>query len=171
MKAEFFVKDYLKNKAANDADITEKIRTLDESIKSHSADIPLTMADVSFSSSSLLKPEKNCRVREVSDALVRYEDLRRKYYDEHVELMRSKIDYLNLLICTKRIYDLISFLIFKLEPRERRAVSIYMEGGKMAEIASELGCAYNTAKDLLNRGIGHIVADIDEQQLKQIGIG
>ena len=171
MKAEFFVKDYLKNKAANDADISEKIRTLDESIKSHSADIPLTLTDVSLSSSSLLKPEKNCPVREVSDAIVRYEDLRRKYYDEHVELMRSKIDYLNLLICTKRIYDLITFLVFKLEPRERRAVSIYMEGGKMAEIASDLGCAYNTAKDLLNKGIGHIVADIDEQQLKQIGVG
>ena len=155
-----FVKDYLRNKAEYDADIIEKIASLDESIRNQNDELPLGVHEVALNSGCLINPVKANRVSDISDALVRYNDLKKKYYEEHMDLMRSKIDYLNLLMDRKKIYDQASFFVFKLAPRQRQAVNIFMKGGKIAEIAAELACSYNTAKCTLDEGIQYIADEI-----------
>lgn len=167
-KIKEIIREYLKHKDLYDSNIIRSIHTLNKEIQMQSEEF-IDLADAVLPSSPDVPPSRtNNRIDASFAVLERYEKLKKDARENEIEILNNKLDFLEFLTDLKKMYSDISFIIMTLEPKKSLSVGIYMDGGKISEIANELNCSYNTASNYLNNSIQFIEECLDDDLKNKI---
>ena len=161
MKIEMEIKSYLKNRNRIKEDLSSRLLALKEDIQNSKAGCPFDVADFSLSTSSIVKPGKEGTHREISDAIVKYENCLESFMKRYAASIDNKTNLINTLSDQMDFYDKVDLMIYSLEEREYRAINDLIKGKKISDTAKHLGCSYNTARAVLSKAIRTIASGID----------
>ena len=169
MSLENKIKDYLKNRKKYQQVVCENIKCIHEELSHYNADSYPDLNDFIISGKTMIRPAKgNNFDDQTAKTFFRYQELTNKFLEKQNELYKEKLDYLNHLNSLKCLYDSIDLQIIKLDPKNKISIEIYINGGKIRQIANELDCSYNTARLILNKSISKIINGVDANLLMDL---
>lgn len=169
MNIENIVKDYLKNKRTYRGYVNENIIRLKEDIRSVNTDFELDIGAFAYIGNHEVTIDRTNNVTDkTADTLIRYEEYRKKMQETQMMMLGKRLEQLFYLSDLKKLYEHIDFMIIQLAPRQKISVDIYSNGGKVAQIAKELKCSYNTARTILNKSIELIANGIDKNLIRSV---
>lgn len=170
MRIEDFVKEYVRNQSTYKHNVIDNIRFLTEDLSNNIFTFDVDIKDLVLPHRNLRKNEKNNVINDqTAETLIRYDKMKKNFIERQNDLLNEKMEYLFYLTSIKDLYDQIDFRIIKLEPKEKISIDIYASGGKVDQIATELDCSYNTARNLLKNTLEMIVVDVCKK-MEQNGI-
>lgn len=157
------IRNYLKNRKQIRENLNSKLSSLREDVDTLNSDFQFTLPDISLNTTSLIISSNSKQGKDLSDAIEKYDTLLDKIISSHIVSVNKMTTLLSSLHQEKQLYDNIDYQIHLLDSREATAVRDLCHGLKVSDIAAHLDCSYNTARDVLSRGIHNIFCGLADE--------